>query len=138
MLKIIRFFINKVQSSKYIRKGHCKQCGSCCRNIAFLIKDKPVSTEEQFELMKQMNRHYKNFFISGRDNDNALLFTCRELDENNRCKVYHFRGLLCRLYPNPNSSFIANGGTMRDNCGFYFEVDRNFSSYVKIDKKQTK
>ena len=89
-------------------------------------------TEKQFEATKQWDKFFNNFFISGKDEKSGvLLFTCKEIDENNRCRVYHFRGLGCRLYPRPNSKYLINGGQMLDGCGFYFEPDKEFKRFLK-------
>ncbi len=130
MINYIKFFIQKKQSAKYIRKGHCKQCGSCCRNIVFYIGKEPVKTKQQFEQLKNFDKHYKNFYINGKDTDNKLLFTCNALSKNNKCKIYHFRAMFCRLYPNPKQSFISNGGKLQDGCGYYFEPDKKFNSFI--------
>jgi len=131
MFEYIKFIINKFQSSKYVRKGGCRQCGECCRNIVFIVGDKKIQTETQFELIKKWDKHYCNFYISGKDTDGALLFTCRELSDDNKCRVYHFRSILCRMYPNPNAKFLAAGGKLQDNCGYYFEANKKFEDYFK-------
>lgn len=132
MIKHIKFFIQKLQSSKFVRKGKCLGCGACCRNILLYASDDiPVVSEKQFEKIKEWDKHFRNFYISGKSETGALLFTCRELDENNRCKVYFFRGIGCRQYPKKNTKFLINGGKPLDGCGYYFEADRNFKSYLK-------
>jgi Fe-S-cluster containining protein len=104
MFKYLKFFFQKFQSSKYVRKGKCNGCGACCRNILLYADENiPVVSEEQFEKIKDWDKHFSNFYISGKSETGALLFTCRELDENNRCKVYFFRGLGCRQYPKKNT-----------------------------------
>ncbi len=131
MFKYIKFFIQKLQSSKYVRKGKCLKCGNCCRNILLYIEDEPIKTEEQFEKVKQWDKHFYNFYISGESETGALLFTCKELDEKNRCKVYFFRGLGCRNYPKTDKNFLINGGKPLDGCGYFFEANKNFKSYLK-------
>ena len=132
MIKHIKFFIQKLQSSKFVRKGKCLGCGACCRNILLYASDDiPVVSEKQFEKIKEWDKHFRNFYISGKSETGALLFTCRELDENNRCKVYFFRGIGCRQYPKKNTKFLINGGKPLDGCGYYFEADRDFKSYLK-------
>ena len=132
MIKHIKFFIQKLQSSKFVRKGKCLGCGACCRNILLYASDDiPVVSEKQFEKIKEWEKHFRNFYISGKSETGALLFTCRELDENNRCKVYFFRGIGCRQYPKKNTKFLINGGKPLDGCGYYFEADRDFKSYLK-------
>ena len=131
MFKYIKFFIQKLQSSKYVRKGKCLKCGNCCRNILLYIEDEPIKTEEQFEKVKQWDKHFYNFYISGESETRALLCTCKELDEKNRCKVYFFRGLGCRNYPKTDKNFLINGGKPLDGCGYFFEANKNFKSYLK-------
>ncbi len=131
MFKYLVFYIQKIFSAKYIRKGKCNRCGNCCRNILLYIEDEPIRTSEQFEKVQQWEKHYYNFYISGKSETGALLFTCRELDENNNCKVYFFRGLGCRQYPKVNTKFLINGGKPLDGCGYYFETDKKFKSFLK-------
>ncbi len=131
MYNYIRFIFQKLSSSKFVRKGKCNKCGSCCRNILFYIKDEPVKTQLQFEKIKEWDKHYHNFYISGKNETGALLFSCKEIDENNRCRVYFFRGLGCRMYPKKNTKFLINGGKPLDGCGYYFEADKKFNSYLK-------
>ena len=131
MFKYIKFFIQKVSSSKYVRKGNCKKCGACCRNILLYIEDEPIKTEEQFGKVKKWNKHFKNFYVSGKSETGALLFTCREISYDNKCRVYFFRGLGCRQYPRVNTKFLINGGKPLKGCGYYFEADKEFKSYLK-------
>lgn len=130
MFRSIRFFIQKFLSSKFIVKGKCKKCGQCCRNIVFFIGDSTIKTESQFESLKKLNKSYNHFFISGIDDDESLLFTCKSLKSDNTCKDYHFRSINCRNYPKINKTFIINGGKPLENCGFYFDVDKKFSNYL--------
>ncbi len=130
MFKYIKFYIQKILSAKYIRKGKCNHCGKCCRNILLYVEDDPIKTKEQFEKVKEWEKHYNNFYISGKNESGALLFTCKEIDENNNCKVYFFRGLGCRQYPKVNTKFLINGGKPLDGCGYYFETDKEFKSFL--------
>lgn len=119
-------------SSRYVRKGKCIGCGNCCRNILlYSDEDLPVVTEEQFENIKKWDKHFHSFYISGKSETGALLFTCKEIDKNNRCKVYFFRGLGCRQYPKKNTKFLINGGKPLDGCGYYFEPNKKFENYLK-------
>ena len=120
-----------LNSSKYVRKGKCLKCGSCCRNILLYIEDEPVKTEEQFIKVKEWEKHYCNFYISGKSETGALLFTCREIDDNNRCRVYRFRALGCRIYPKKDTKFLINGGKPPDGCGYCFEPDKKFETYLR-------
>lgn len=131
MFEYIRFFIQKLQSSKYIKKGKCLRCGACCRNI-LLYSDKnlPVVSEEQFEKIKEWDKHFNSFYISGKTETGELLFTCRALDSNNNCKVYFLRGLECRQYPKKNTKFLINGGKPLKGCGYYFEPDKKFDDFL--------
>ena len=131
MFGYLKFFFQKFSSSKFVRKGKCLGCGACCRNILlFSDDDIPVISEKQFEKIKERDRHFCNFYISGKSENGALLFTCKELDENNKCKVYFFRGLGCRQYPKTDKKFLINGGKPLDGCGYYFEPDKKFDSFI--------
>lgn len=125
------FYIQRLFSSKYILKGKCKKCGQCCRNIVFYLDNKLVTTEEEFEELKRINKRFNHFYISGKDGDRALLFTCKSIQENNLCKHYFFRSLYCRNYPHLKSEFITKGGVLLDNCGYSIDVDKKFDEYLK-------
>ncbi len=127
----------KLFSSKYILKGKCKRCGNCCRNILFSTKEGYIKSKELFETMQKKYPYYRNFKISGviqdkKDFQNgALTFECKFISKDNRCKIYFFRPLFCRDYPDINPNLIYNGVTMLDNCGYYFDINKDFKSYLK-------
>ncbi len=120
-------------SSKLVRKGKCNKCGNCCRNIILSTAEKiPIRTPQQFEDTKKYDNFFENFYISGKDEKSGvLLFTCCQIDNNNRCRLYWLRGIGCRLYPQPNTKYLINGGKMLDGCGFYFEPNKTFKSYLE-------
>lgn len=128
---------NKLFSSKYVVKGKCKKCGRCCRNILFSTQKGYIKSEEVFNKMKKKYPYYRNFRISGVVKDKlefqngALTFECKFISKDNRCKIYLFRPIFCRDYPNINPELIYNGVEMLDGCGFYFDVDKKFSQYLK-------
>lgn len=128
------YFKNRLFTSKYVVKGKCKECGNCCRNILFSGKDGYIRTVEQFEKVKKQSPRMRHFFVSGELNNAgevALLFTCKSIGDDNRCRHYFFRSPYCRKYPIVDKNFIAQGGEMLDGCGFYFDVDKKFKEYLK-------
>ena len=128
---------NKLFSSKYVIKGKCKRCGACCRNILFSTQEGYIKDEEIFKKMQKKYPYYRNFKISGivkdkKDFQNgALTFECKFSSKNNKCKIYPIRPIFCRDYPNINPSLIYEGVTMLDGCGFYFDIDKKFKTYLK-------
>lgn len=132
MFSYMKFFLQYIQSSKFVRKGKCNRCGACCRNILLYTAESiPVVSEEQFNKIKEWDKFFHNFYISGKSETGSLLFTCKEISDDNRCKVYFFRGLGCRQYPKRNTKFLINGGKPLDGCGYYFEPDKKFETYLK-------
>lgn len=128
---------NNMCSSKYVRKGKCKKCGACCRNILFSTKDGYIKSPELFKQMQNKYKYYRNFKISGTIKDKqdfqngALTFECKHISKANKCKIYFLRPLFCRKYPDVDKELIYNGVTMLDECGYYFDVDKKFDSYLK-------
>lgn len=124
-------------SSKYVLKGKCKRCGACCRNILFTDKEGFVKSEESFLELQKKHRYYRNFKISGsiqKKDDfrvGALTFECRHVTKDNKCDIYCFRPYFCRVYPDINPELIYNGVTMLKGCGYHFEIDKKFESYLK-------
>lgn len=127
---------NKLFSSKYVLKGKCKKCGNCCRNILFSTKEGYIKSEEIFKKMQKKYGFYRNFKISGvvenkKDFQNgALTFECKYISKNNKCKIYLIRPMFCRDYPNIIPDLIYNGVEMLDGCGFYFDINKKFKSYL--------
>ena len=111
---------NKLFSSKYVVKGKCKKCGRCCRNILFSTQKGYIKSEEVFNKMKKKYPYYRNFRISGVVKDKlefqngALTFECKFISKDNRCKIYLFRPIFCRDYPNINPDLIYNGVVIFD------------------------
>lgn len=147
------YFKNRFASSRYVVKGKCKQCGMCCENILFSDEKGYIKTFEQFENLKKRNLRYHHFFIHGKmDNSpgngdgcfkqedfenptnqaGALLFKCKSLNEHRKCKHYFLRSICCRDYPAIDKTFISHGGQTLDGCGFYFDIDKKFSEYLKV------
>ena len=104
----------------------------------FSTADGYVKSEAVFKKMQKKYRHYRNYKLTGIIHDNkneiqngALTFTCRFISKNNKCIIYPIRPIFCRDYPNINKELIYNGVTMLDNCGYYFDIDKDFKSYLK-------
>ncbi len=134
---IILDIYNKLFSSKYVVKGKCKKCGKCCRNILFSTEEGYVKSKELFNKLRKKYPYYNNYRISGviKDKDDvqngALTFECKFISKKNRCLIYPFRPSFCRKYPEIFPEFIYNGLKALDGCGFYFDVNKKFSEYLK-------
>jgi hypothetical protein len=126
-----RNFLKKFKKPRLVIKGSCKKCGSCCRNISFMIGGKYLSEPEEFQNLKEFDSQYNHFFISGRDKDGFLLFTCKSINSDNLCKCYHFRSLYCRLYPKIVTKHLATHTEMLEGCGYYIESNVDFKEFLK-------
>ncbi len=126
----IKFYINKIFSSKYRKTGKCKQCGQCCRSIVFTDNNQPINDIEKFRELQMKYKFYRHFDVNGYDSQGNLLFKCKSLDSKNRCKDYFFRSLYCRKYPDIDKKFIMAGGVLLDNCGYKIVPDKKFIDYL--------
>ena len=131
ILDIIKFYINKLHSPKYILKGKCKQCGNCCRNIIFYAYDTPIKDIETFNHFKKQNKHLRLFYNSGKNKSGELLFTCKSLNKNNLCKNYFFRSLYCRKYPLVKSLSTGTYLPTMENCGYEIIPNKSFNDFMK-------
>ena len=93
--------------------------------------DKYLTEEEEFERIKKFDSDYNHFFISGKDENNILLFTCKSLGENNLCTSYFFRSIYCRLYPKIKTKYLNTNTKMLEGCGYYFESNIRFEEFLK-------
>ena len=134
MIKIlfsyIKFYISTLFSSKYQIKGKCNCCGACCKNIVFMIDEKYVTTEEEFESLKNFDKKYTHFEINGKNEKGVILFRCKSLDENNLCKDYKFRSLYCRAYPMVTEKIRLGGCETFETCGYNISLDKKFKDYL--------
>ena len=127
----IKFLVQKLFGAKYKIAGKCRQCGKCCSEITFINGNQYISTEEQFDALRRFDKRYNNFEISGFDEEKSrLLFRCKALSDNGKCKFYHFRSIACRIYPNPSKKFLLGGGKLLDGCGYRIETTKNFEEFL--------
>lgn len=126
----LKFFVQKITSSKFVVTGKCRRCGTCCQNITFFVGNRIVTSEVEFQKMQEFDKKYRNFEISGKGENGELLFRCKALKENGSCGVYRFRSVNCRLYPRVNQKFVYDGGVPLDGCGYSFSVNKKFKDYL--------
>ena len=131
MIKWLKYYFNKLQTPKYILKGNCNQCGRCCRNIIFYAYDKPIKDEKLYYELKKKNKRLNLFYPSGKNEKGEILFTCKSLSSDNRCKYYFFRSLYCRRYPLVKSLSSGKYLTPPEGCGYNIELNKSFSDYIK-------
>ena len=126
----LKFFVQKITSSKFVVTGNCRRCSNCCGNITFFVGNRIVTSEVEFQKMQEFDKKYRNFEISGKGENGELLFRCKALKENGSCGVYRFRSVNCRLYPRINQKFVYDGGVPLDGCGYSFSVNKKFKDYL--------
>ena len=134
ILSQVRIFELVLLGKKYIREGKCLACGSCCRDIIIKNGSKIIDTPEYFEELKKKFPSYRNFKITGIDND-VLLFQCLLLDTNTgKCTDYNKRPPVCRNYP--NEVIFKLGGSLSDNCGYSFRPIKSFEDVLAKEIKK--
>ena len=131
MINWIKFYWNKFTSPKYTLTGKCKQCGRCCKNIVFFAYDKPIKDENLYEKLQLNNKRLKLFYPSGKNEKGELLFTCKSLLPNNKCKYYFFRSLYCRKYPMVKSLTTGKYLTPPEKCGYEIIPQKKFDEYLR-------
>lgn len=131
LLERIKFYFQKITSSRFVVTGKCKKCGTCCRNITFFIGNRIVTSEDEFFKMQKFDKKYRNFEINGKGAKGELLFKCKALNDDGSCGSYWFRSINCRLYPKINQKFVYDGGVPLDGCGYKFLPNKKFQDYLK-------
>ena len=96
-----------------------------------MIEDEYVRTEKQFESLKMLDKKYNHFDIYDKDEKGVLLFKCKSLGEDNRCKDYYFRSLYYRAYPFVTVKIRLGGCETFDSCGYKIKIDKNFRDFLK-------
>jgi len=138
--RITDFFLNqytklKISRAKYVRAGKCKACGNCCRSIKLLLDGELIKTEEQFEIGKQCNPVFKMFYQYSQTPEGVLLFSCKHLGKNNKCRRYLFRPLKCWTYPDHHivdKDHIMRGKQTKAGCGFSYKSNITFDEVLEF------
>ena len=105
---------NIMEAKQYIMKmrpryGKCNMCGECCKYLIIpTSKLKPMDIEfyeaRGCEIIEEENFSWVK-----------IPFKCPHLDENNKCKIYENRPLVCKEAP-----FEELEKLMPKKCGFKF------------------
>lgn len=130
LLKYFKFLFDKLTAPKYILKGSCKKCGRCCRNIVFFAYDEPIKSISQYEDLRTKNKRLNLFYPSGENDKGEILFTCKSLTPDNRCKHYFFRSMYCRKYPMVKSLVSGKYLTPPDECGYEIVSEKKFEDFL--------
>jgi len=128
IVRSIRKKFNKLMGKSYIREGKCKQCGKCCRMIVLVSEGGIITSEDEFNQLKEVFPEYERFVFKGRDKDGVLRFTCKYLGKDNKCGDYKGRPIICRDYP--TEEIFVRGGIMATDCGFVFIPVEDFQKML--------
>jgi Fe-S-cluster containining protein len=118
-----------VTSGRALLKFRCTGCGNCCKDPLLPLTDADVARiiarthERATDIVRFVNRHQIDMdddpdaFVRLRQGKRVMVLGhshggCRYLDTDNRCKIYGFRPLGCRVFPF-DSSFTKTGGLRR-------------------------
>jgi len=76
----------------------CTACGAkCCKYVAIETED--PTTSKDFDTTRWMLSHENlSIFIDGDGWHLLIPGRCRDLDENDRCKIYDYRPKICRTH----------------------------------------
>lgn len=73
----------------------------------------------------------KQFYLSGKNDKGELLFTCKALSDDNKCKCYFLRSLYCRKYPMVRSLSTGQYLSPPEECGYTIELEKIFKDFIK-------
>ena len=135
IIKIKKFILSKILRKKYIRTGHCRACGKCCRQIYVKHYKHVLQDEKEFEKLQYLHRFYTYLKVIGKD-EIGLIFECTNLDpETHKCKIHSRRPGICRRYP--QEELFSMGGALSDDCGYKMEPIISFDEVMgKISRKK--
>jgi len=118
--EFLSYFV--LQKQKYKIEGKCNKCGKCCNQI----RSAGMKNEKDLKIMQFIFPWYKNFYITGQDDNGNIILACKKLKQNGECGIYKFRPLLCRNYPRKHIDFNAD---MPDGCGYKI-IKKEFKDYL--------
>ena len=114
-------------SGRALLKFRCTGCGNCCKDPLLPLTDADVARiiarthERASDIVRFVNRHQIDMdddpeaFVRLRQGKRVMVLGhshggCRYLDSEDRCKIYQFRPLGCRVFPF-DPSFSKTGGS---------------------------
>lgn len=77
------------------------------------------------------------FYIYSETPEGVLLFSCKHLGEDNKCKRYFFRPLKCWTYPDHHicdRDHIMKGKQTKKGCGFSYKSNVSFKEVMDFCK----
>jgi uncharacterized protein len=81
-------------------QGQCSQCGQCCRDIRLSINPVLLKAKYPLKIIIAWISWVFDFYLKKIDVERDLLvFGCRHLGQDGKCRNYFFRSHLCRNYP---------------------------------------
>jgi hypothetical protein len=130
MIKLIQKWLFSRQPKSIIEiQGECRKCGSCCKNMNLCEAGKWVSKKSHFIKMVAENPEYERLYITGKNKEGTLIFSCSWLDSNNICKDYDNRLDICKAFP--NKMVIKNQGEIPDGCSYTVKIHSSFDVVLK-------
>ena len=113
------FVPEKIQ---YKVEGHCNKCGKCCKEI----RSYGLKNEKELKFMQFLIPWYKNFFITGVDENKNIILSCKHIQNNGLCAIYRKRPNICRNYPKNYNNIRYE---LIDGCGFKVSK-KEFKDYL--------
>jgi hypothetical protein len=97
------FITNAAKSifrTKWLRTGHCLQCGNCCKEIYISLTPAQSRSRLFTNIAIRWITWLFDFILLKVDYDNSsLVFTCKHLTPEGKCHNYFWRPNVCRNYP---------------------------------------
>lgn len=118
--EILSYFVP--QKIEYKITGKCKKCGRCCKEI----RSYGLKNEKELKIMQFFLPYYKRFYITGTDENNNIILSCKFLLDSGLCGKYKTRPLICKNYPEKSNHFQ---GELLEGCGFKI-LRKNFKDYL--------
>jgi hypothetical protein len=117
-----RALIRQVIPFAYVRKGRCKQCGECCKNILITMEPKYLKMSFFRNLAIGWNEYFNDLILIGSlIDDGYIIFTCKHLLPTGACGNYNWkRPVFCYEYPRIFKYFEVP--TTLPDCGYHYAL----------------
>lgn len=108
----------------YVRTGHCKQCGECCKNIIITMHPRYLHLGFARNFVIWWNEYFNGLILIGSFlDDGYIVFTCKHLLPTGSCGNYTWRRpVFCYEYPRIFKYFETP--TTLPDCGYRFQPRR--------------
>ncbi len=134
ILLLLEKKILKLLGRRFMVKGRCSKCGSCCKAVVLFFGSRKISSEEDFHRLCEAFPEYRCFKPERTHAAGFLIFSCSLLSEKNLCSNYRKRPPICRRFPEPET--FDHMHRLPEGCTYTVTPLKDFDEFLYDEMKK--